>query len=118
MKPRRRLLAALLTVVTAGALATACTKAPEARQFVGTWKSSRLVTPMVLMGNGEWEIRDADGAVLQYGLWRVDGPSLVWTHRNADERLVDDANAIVSTDARRFVLRERDGSMTTFDRLD
>jgi hypothetical protein len=73
---------------------------------------------VVLLDNGEWEIRDAEGAVLQYGLWRVDGQSLVWTLRGGDERLVNDANGIVSIEARRFVLRERDGSMTTFDRQD
>lgn len=118
MNARRRLLAICLTLVSAGVLLTACGKAPEARQFVGTWKSSRITTPIVLMDNGEWEIRDAEGAVLQFGLWRVDGQSLVWTIRNLDERLTDDANTIVSAEPRRFVLRERDGSMTTFDRQD
>ena len=122
MSPRRLALAGLAGlagVVMVPVLLAACQKKLEAAQFVGQWKSSRLaLTPVHLLPNGEWEIRTSEGKVLQYGLWQLDGQRLVWTVRDASGDLTRDVNPVVSVDARRFVLLERDGSQTTFDRQD
>ena len=117
---RRRLcvLGGLLAAALAGASLTACQKKLEPSQFVGRWKSSRLSTPLLMRENGEWEIRSRDEVVLQYGVWRLDGQRLVWTLRDDGGQVPHDANAILSVEPRRFVLAERDGSKTTFDRLD
>ena len=77
---------------------------------VGTWKSSRLSTPLLMRENGDWEIRSADDGVLQYGVWRLDGQRLIWTVRDAYGQVTHDANTVLSAEPRRFVLAERDGS--------
>lgn len=118
MSRRRPVLAGLMAMLALPVLLAACQKPLEAAQFVGRWKSSRLATPMVLLANGEWEIRTAEGQVLQYGLWQLDGQRLIWRILDDDGRLSRDVNPVVSMEARRFVLLERDGSKTTFDRLD
>ncbi|AMO22060.1 hypothetical protein [Ramlibacter tataouinensis] len=101
------------------ALATGCSGSePRAEQFVGKWKSSRLATaPLHMHGNGEWEIRSADSQVMQYGLWQLEGQRMVWNIK-IDGRLERDVNAIVSAGKNRFELRERDGSVTRFERLE
>lgn len=118
MRLRVRILGGLLAAGMAGLPLTACQKKLEPSQFVGRWKSSRLSTPLLMRDNGEWEIRSREDTVLQYGVWRLDGQRLVWTLRDADGQVMHDANAILSVEPRRFVLAERDGSRTSFDRLD
>jgi hypothetical protein len=98
------------------ALLAACQPQPKAEQFAGKWKSSRLTTPLHLSANGEWEIRGDDDQVLQYGVWQVKDRTFIWSVK-LDGQLQHDPNAIVSMDAKRFELRERDGSVTRFDRL-
>jgi hypothetical protein len=95
----------------------ACEPALQPAQFTGVWKSSRLATPLHLKASGEWEIRAGDGPVLQYGVWRLEGRHIVWTYRTADGRPQHESNAEVSAGGRRFELRERDGSLTSFERL-
>lgn len=94
-------------------------KAPTPEQFVGKWRSSRMnAVPLYLRANGEWEIRaDADDKVMQYGIWELNGRSLVW-YIKQDGRLMREGNAIVSVAPQRFELREQDGSVTRFERLD
>lgn len=87
------------------------------RDFVGTWQSSRTLTPLHLAANGEWEIRTAEGAVLQYGVWRYEGKQLIWTYKQG-ARVVDDANDVLSVAPAEFRLRERNGTTTVFRRLD
>lgn len=118
MRRRLRILGGLMVVALAGAFLTACQKKLEPSQFVGSWRSSRLSTPLLMRGNGEWEIRSGDERVLQYGVWRLDGQRLVWTIRDDRGQVTHDANTILSVEPRRFVLAERDGSKTSFDRLD
>lgn len=97
-----------------------CSPAAEfkSEQFVGSWKSSRLNSrPVHLMANGEWEIRADDGGKpLQFGVWEVKVRTLTWTIR-IDKQLTHDRNRIESYAPNRFTLREQDGSLTTFDRL-
>ena len=118
MSPRRRLITRLLLAAAGLSLLAGCQKKLEPAQFVGTWKSSRLSTPLVMRANGDWEIRAEDDAVLQYGVWQLDGQRLMWTVRQANGAVTHDVNPIVAVEPRRFVLRERDGSETRFDRLD
>lgn len=118
MRLRLRILGSLAVAALAGAALTACQKKLEPSQFVGTWKSSRLSTPLLMRENGDWEIRSADDGVLQYGVWRLDGQRLIWTVRDAYGQVTHDANTVLSAEPRRFVLAERDGSKTSFDRLD
>lgn len=87
------------------------------RDFVGRWQSSRTLTPLYLAANGEWEIRTAEGAVLQYGVWRYDGKQLIWTYKQG-ARVFDDANDVLSVAPAEFRLRERNGTTTVFRRLD
>lgn len=93
----------------------ACQRISE-RDFVGDWQSARAVTPLHLAANGEWELRQADGAVLQYGLWRVEGKTLVWSVRQG-ERVIDDPTPVLAVERDRFSVRERDGATTVFRRL-
>lgn len=106
-----------LIAALAVALLAACQQQLGPAQFAGKWKSSRLATPLVLNANGEWEIRAADDQVLQFGVWQLRDRSFIWSVK-VDGRLQHDPNPIVSVSARHFELRERDGSVTRFDRLD
>lgn len=117
--PRRAALTlgmALALTLTLGA----CSRAPQwtADQFVGRWKTSRMTTrPIELHANGEWEIRSATGAeVVQYGVWHLQDRTLVWTFRT-DSGVMHDTNPILSVSPNRFELRESDGSVTRFERV-
>lgn len=106
-----------------GLLVTACLivymasgKRLNERDFVGKWQSSRLVTPLHLTANGEWEIKGEDGAVLQYGVWRLEGQKIVWTIKQG-ARISDDANPVLAVAPDEFRLSEKDGSVTVFKRL-
>lgn len=115
---RRVLSAAALAALLA--LAGACSRAPEPRaeQFVGQWKSSRLATmPLHMHANGEWEIKADEGNAVQYGVWRVQGRRMLWTVRMAG-RITHDENAILLVAPQKFELREQDGSVTRFERID
>jgi hypothetical protein len=91
--------------------------APRQEQFIGKWKSSRLATPIHLYKNGEWEIRTEEDSVLQFGVWQLDGRRIVWSFK-MEGAIKHDENAVVSVGQRRFELREQDGSVTVFERMD
>ena len=115
---RRRIAAAALAALLA--LAGACSRQPEPRpeQFVGQWKSSRMATmPLHMHANGEWEIKADEGNAVQYGVWQVQGRRMLWTVR-MDGRITHDENAILSVGPQKFELREQDGSITRFERID
>ncbi len=59
----------------------------------------------------------ATTAELQYGLWQLQDRSILWGVRASDGRRVQEATPVVSVGERRFVLREQDGSLTSFERL-
>lgn len=92
-------------------------KPVAASDFVGTWQSSRTLTPLHLAANGEWEIRSAEGAVLQYGVWRYEDKKIIWTFKQGS-RIFDDANPVLSVAPKEFTLRERNGSTTLFRRVE
>lgn len=89
----------------------------EKRQWLfGKWQSSRSTTPLHLHSNGEWEIRQDNGVVLQYGLWEYAGKQLVWTVKQGEE-INRDINPVISLKPDAFALRENDQSITSFKRL-
>lgn len=96
---------------------SACGKKYTAANFVGKWQSSRLTTPVHVHANGAWEIKSDEGAVLQYGVWQIKGSEFIWTVQ-VDSRVIHDGDPIVSSAAREFKVRENDGSVTTFTKLD
>ncbi len=87
------------------------------KHFIGKWKSSKLATPIYLYENGEWEIKSEAGAVLQYGVWEFKNNNLIWSYK-VDGFVGHDPNFIVSATSREFQLREGDGKVTTFSKLD
>jgi hypothetical protein len=88
---------------------------PEPASLVGRWQSTRTQTPVYLHANGEWEIRREE-KVLQYGVWRLERGSLIWTYKDGSGYR-DDINPVLSTGRDRFQIRETDGSVTTFTRI-
>ena len=93
-----------------------CKKTISEDDFVGKWQSSRAVTPIHLAANGEWEIRQDDGTVLQYGLWRYEEKQIIWNVMQAG-RLVSDRNPVLLVAPMQFHLKEADGAVTVFRRL-
>lgn len=85
--------------------------------FVGKWQSSRAVTPIHLAANGEWEIRQDDGTILQYGVWRYADQKIIWSIKQGS-RVVDDPTPVLAVERKEFKLQERDGATTVFRRLD
>ncbi|MDO5692598.1 MAG: hypothetical protein Q4G70_08985 [Pseudomonadota bacterium] len=101
------------------AVAVGCgDKPPQVDQFVGKWRSSRMNTaPLYIHANGEWEIKSDDGEVMQFGVWELKPLSFVW-YVKTNGQLLRDPNAIVTVEKNRFALRESDGSVTNFERID
>jgi hypothetical protein len=97
--------------------AGACKKAESDIHMVGKWKSTRLTTPIYLHANGEWEIKNDDGAVLQYGLWHVQDKKIIWSFKKG-ERMGREGDPILSAKQGEFKVREGDGSTTTFTQLE
>lgn len=93
-----------------------CKKTISEHDFVGKWQSSRAVTPIHLAATGEWEIRQDDGTVLQYGLWRYEEKQIIWNVMQAG-RLVSDRNPVLLVAPMQFHLKEADGAVTVFRRL-
>lgn len=90
---------------------------PVQADFAGKWKSSRLTTPIHLHQNGEWEIEDGEGGILQYGTWHYEDDRILWSHKGRGG-VTHDMNRVLSVAPREFRLREQNGSETTFVRLD
>lgn len=111
----KRVLAAMLLFAF---LAGGCKEreSMSAKDFVGTWKSSRASTPIQMYDNGEWELMTADGGVMQYGVWQYFDRKIMWSFI-IDDRFGHDTNPIVAASPAEFRLRETDGTITTFVRL-
>ena len=105
-----------LAVVLASVLVLGCSAVVNTKSFVGKWKSSKLMTPVYLYENGEWEIREDNGGVLQYGVWVFKDNTIIWTYKDGGQ-IGHDPNAVVSVSAQEFKVRERDSSITNFVRL-
>ena len=114
--PGRRGAALALLALTVGG----CSRSGrvDAAALVGKWRSSRLTAaPIHLRTNGDWEIRTEDGALLQYGIWELEGSRITWSYKRGGS-IEHDVNEVLSVEPKRWTLRERDGTTTTFDRLD
>ncbi len=88
------------------------------KDFVGKWQSSRLSMPMYLDEHGGWEIRTEEGSTLQYGVWmyKSQDRAIEWVFKNPSG-ITRDVNPVLSVTPDEFVLRERNGSITTFSRI-
>ena len=99
----------------------ACSKTETftAKNVVGVWKSSRAAeTPISMYDNGEWEVRSADGKVLEYGVWQLVGQNrIMWSHMDQDGRAMHEVNLIISVTPDKFIVQELDKSATTFIRI-
>lgn len=116
--PARRALAALILVAPMLLIGCSRHKPISQKDFVGKWKSSRMATaPLHLRDNGECEIVKDDGTVLQYGVWQYKDSAILWSYK-VDYQVGHDMNVVLSAAPREFQLREKDGSVTTFARLD
>jgi hypothetical protein len=106
--------AVLATVALGG-----CDKEAQMKEqdFVGKWHSSKANAPIRLDANGEWELLTKDGSTVQYGVWQYIDKRFVWSSRS-DGLTHHEANAILSATSKEFTLREVDGGLTTFRRLD
>jgi hypothetical protein len=87
------------------------------KHFVGKWKSSKLMTPVYLYANGEWEIKSADGAILQFGVWEYKDRKITWSYK-VDSHIGHDTNAVLSATPGEFRVRESDNTTTVFTKLD
>jgi hypothetical protein len=85
--------------------------------LIGKWQSSRLVTPLYLYENGEWEIKRDDGAVLQYGVWEFKNNSIFWTHKSGG-LVISDVNPVLQMQTTSFLLSENDHTITSFKKID
>lgn len=108
-------IAAVLGVLAASWISRRDTAA-EPSTFVGKWESSRSKTPTYIFANGEWEIRRSESNILEYGVWRLERGSFIWTYKD-QSGYQDDINPVISASRDQFRLRERDGSITTFVRI-
>jgi len=79
--------------------------------FVGTWLSSRAGTTITLHPNGTWRLGSNCS-----GRWSVRSSCLVWTYESA-HHIGEDVNPILYADAGEFSIRETDGSVTVFMRV-
>lgn len=113
---RRFVICALSAVLVA--MVPGCKRTPpvEAADFVGRWQSSRLTTPLVLHANGDWEIKNDQGEVLQYGVWSYVPGQFLWTFKHGAQ-VQHEVNPLLSFDPSAFSLRETDGTVSTFTRL-
>lgn len=85
--------------------------------FVGKWMSSKATAPIRMDENGEWELLTKEGEPVQYGVWQYFDNKVMWSFMT-DQQMIHDLNRVLSASAKEFKLRESDGSVTTFTRLD
>jgi hypothetical protein len=109
----------MLALYVAATLLGGCrgADAVSERAFVCKWKSSRLATPLFIYANGEWETKTEEGGILQYGVWQYEKDRIVWTIKMKD-RITKDPDAVTSVKPSEFKVRESDGSITTFSRME
>ena len=107
-----------LSIVLGGLVLAACQgqNQASAASFVGKWKSSKLETPLFLYGNGEWEIKNDEGGILQYGIWDYRDGRITWNFKKGTH-IGRDVNAVVSVNEQEFRLKEGT-QVTVFKRFD
>lgn len=113
---RSLILPAVAVLLTLNACSKQGTTLPE-QNFIGKWKSSKADTAIVLYANGEWEVQSEGGGILQYGVWQLAGPNIMWSYKNGP-RIEHDINRVLSTTPGEFKVQEQDRTTTTFIRLE
>lgn len=106
------------TLMLALTLLAACARQEPLTEaaFVGKWHSSKANAAIRLDANNEWELLGGDGGVTEYGVWQVYDNKLVWSFRT-DGTTNHDVNPVLSFAGKEFKLREANGAVTTFLRL-
>ena len=114
-----RILGLAASILLAACLLGGCQTQDTAdkKMFIGKWQSSRLATPLYLYENNEWEIKQDDGAVLQYGIWEYKNKKIIWSHKIGN-RLEYDINPVIMAEPGKFQVRENDQTITSFEKLD
>lgn len=87
------------------------------KYFVGKWQSSKAAAPIRMDENGEWELLTKEGETVQYGVWQYFDNKVMWSIMVGRD-MGHEINPILSASVKEFKLRESDGSVTTFTRLD
>jgi hypothetical protein len=85
--------------------------ADDPNSFVGTWLSSRAGTTISLYPNGAWQLGPN-----RWGRWSVRDSFLVWTYEST-HHIGEDVNPILHVGADEFSIRETNGSITVFTRV-
>lgn len=82
-------------------------------QFVGVWFSTRANSQIRINEDGTWKLGKYSGR------WIIDGNDFVWTYHESLHNLYGklDRNSIENVQEDSFVLKELDGSYTTFTRI-
>lgn len=112
-----RWVAGALLVLAASLGACSKQESIKDQSFVGKWHSSKATAPIRMDENGEWELLTTEGGVTQYGVWQYFDNKLMWSIM-VDGYMHHDVNSVLSANPKEFKLRERDGSVTTFSKLD
>ena len=82
----------------------------DENSFLGSWYSTRAQKIISIIRGGKWKM------VTQTGGWSLEDGSFVWTYSDLGPR-VKDKNRILHVGKRKFVLKEPDGSVTVFFKI-
>ena len=108
-------LGALLVIALTLSYFSLIRQAISEEMFVGKWRSSKLTTPLYLFKNGDWEIKQDDGTVLQYGIWEYKNKKITWSYKIGSS-IGRDVNPVLSVTPNEFKIIEGDKSTTSFTR--
>lgn len=78
--------------------------------FVGNWHSSQFHGAILLNADGTW-----NGGI-HSGRWTTRDGSIVWTYDDENNKR-EEVNVILTRTPNRFEIREQDGTVTTFTRI-
>jgi hypothetical protein len=85
--------------------------------FIGKWQSSKIETPLYLYANSDWEIKQDDGTIVQYGIWEYKDKNIIWSYKIGNQ-IGHDINPVLTVAPGKFQLRESDQTVTSFNKLD
>lgn len=111
----------ILIVLSIAILPIACGEQEKLSEasFIGKWRSSKIAAPFHLHSNGEWEMKLGEDKVIEYGVWQLVGKNIMWSYKDQNRnKIMHDLDPIVALTPMSFKVRENDGAITTFTRLE